>query len=224
MFLVLKDYRCSLRWVGRALGGVDRRSTSRLVMLPCVVPNGWGDGRRMAQGTYLQAHNLTWNKRIFLLPRLHPRRQWRARQPASPAHQLRLYYAIFAEVRGGLLVCMHACGASASVHATACSPPSRLLPTISPSSLARWRRRWARVWSAALCTLTSSATTACWSRCRVRRRGGRRGPRPCWRAQRSQYNILQAYSNQGVSIAEKHVGIRGFRPQMPVPSHYRCLW
>lgn len=36
MFLVLKDYRCSLRWAGRALGCVYRRST--WVLLPCLVP------------------------------------------------------------------------------------------------------------------------------------------------------------------------------------------
>ena len=46
------------------------------------------------------------------MPLPSPCRQWRARQPASPAHQLRLYYATFAEVGAEL------CALNATLHTT----------------------------------------------------------------------------------------------------------
>lgn len=99
MFLVLKDYRCSLRCgpagrlppapVGSHCSSVAVSHTAR-VLLGVGRFAGCGAGPCLASHAADRAHSVQPDRR--------PRRQWRARQPASPAGQLRLYYAIFAEV------------------------------------------------------------------------------------------------------------------------------
>lgn len=99
-------------------------------------------------------------------------RQWRARQPPAPTGQLRLYYTIFAEVRGSLGRCSLIQSCAAVALRRRAPRPCILWPNLSTAPMRRWRRRWAHCWTAASCTLTSSATTACWSHCRVSAVGG----------------------------------------------------
>lgn len=129
MFLVLKDYRCSLRW-GWGVEPLAAGSSLFLSAVRCWVLVGCRCGhtwaaelpcldrkgcctfehgfcvrhcRRLACVQQADARPLSTHCHTTVsdpcatnfFPR---RRQWRARQPASPAGQLRLYYAIFAEV------------------------------------------------------------------------------------------------------------------------------